>query len=160
MHNIHIYTDGSSKGNPGPGGYAIIIELVGTNYKKEFYEGFRYTTNNRMELLAVIIGLEKIKKFHQQIIVFTDSKYVIKIVEKQWIFKWKLKKILKIKNLDLWERFLIVYNYHRITFQWIKGHNSHLQNERCDQLAKKASQQKYLKIDLEYEKQNFFKLKF
>ena len=97
-HQVHIYTDGAAKGNPGNGGYGVVMELVGTPYKKEFYEGFRYTTNNRMELLAVIVGLEKIKNPNTTVLVISDSKYVVDSVEKGWIWTWQKKNFAKKKN--------------------------------------------------------------
>eukprot|EP01137_Pigoraptor_chileana_P005197 Opistho-2@47969 len=98
-HQIHIYTDGAAKGNPGNGGYGVVMELVGTSYKKEFYEGFRYTTNNRMELLAVIVGLEKIKNPGSKVLVVSDSKYVVDAVEKRWVFGWEKKGFIGKKIL-------------------------------------------------------------
>lgn len=150
-YQVHIYTDGASKGNPGPGGYGVVMELVGTPYKKEFYEGFRLTTNNRMELLAVIVGLEKLKTPNMNVLVLSDSKYVVDSVEKKWVLGWEKKGFGGKKNPDLWKRFLLIYRKHQIDFKWIKGHNNHIQNERCDQLAVMASSQKQLSIDAFYE---------
>jgi ribonuclease HI len=150
-HQVHIYTDGAAKGNPGPGGYGVVMELVGTNYKKEFYEGFRLTTNNRMELLAVIVGLEKLKNPDMTVLVVSDSKYVVDAVEKRWVFGWEKIGFKAKKNPDLWMRFLKVYRKHKVDFKWIKGHNNHPQNERCDALAVMASQQNKLAIDFFYE---------
>lgn len=150
-HQVHIYTDGASKGNPGPGGYGVVMELVGTNYKKEFHEGFRLTTNNRMELLAVIVGLEKLKNPNMKVLVISDSKYVVDSVEKKWVLGWEKIGFKGKKNPDLWVRFLKIYRQHQVDFKWIKGHNNHPQNERCDQLAVMASQQKKLSIDQFYE---------
>lgn len=149
---IHIFTDGSSRGNPGPGGYGIIMWVEGTQYSKEFSEGFRLTTNNRMELLAVIIGLEKLTKLNQEVIITTDSKYVADAVTKKWVFGWEKKQFKDKKNPDLWMRFLKVYRKHKVQFNWVKGHNEHPQNERCDYLATQAAQQEKLKIDTYYEK--------
>lgn len=154
MHQIYIYTDGAAKGNPGKGGYGVVIELVGTPHKKEFYEGFRLTTNNRMELLAVIVGLEKITNPMMAIKVVSDSKYVVDSVEKKWVLGWEKKGFAGRKNADLWKRFLKVYRQHKVDFEWIKGHNNHPQNERCDQLAVFASQQKILSIDHFYEQEH------
>ncbi len=151
-HQIHIYTDGAAKGNPGPGGYGVVMELVGSPYKKEFYEGFRYTTNNRMELLAVIVGLEKLKNPNTSVLVVSDSKYVVDAVEKRWVFQWEKKGFSGKKNPDLWMRFLKVYRKHKVDFKWVKGHNSHPQNERCDELAVMASQQEKLSVDEVYER--------
>ncbi|WP_396187738.1 ribonuclease HI [Flavobacterium sp.] len=150
---VYIYTDGASKGNPGPGGYGVVMELAGTSYKKEFYEGFRLTTNNRMELLAVIVGLEKLKKPNTSVLVVSDSKYVVDAVEKGWVFGWEKKCFKDKKNPDLWMRFLKIYRKHQVKFQWIKGHNNHPQNERCDQLAVMASQQEKLAVDAYYERE-------
>jgi ribonuclease HI len=151
QHEVHIYTDGAAKGNPGNGGYGVVMELVGSPYKKEFYEGFRLTTNNRMELLAVIVGLEKLKNPKTKVLVVSDSKYVVDAVEKKWVFGWEKKNFLGKKNLDLWIRFLKIYRKHQVDFKWIKGHNNHPQNERCDELAVMASLQEKLSIDAFYE---------
>ena len=152
-HQVHIYTDGAAKGNPGNGGYGVVMELVGTNYKKEFYEGFRHTTNNRMELLAVIVGLEKITKPNMKVLVISDSKYVVDSVEKKWVFGWEKKNFTGKKNPDLWMRFLKIYRKHQVDFKWIKGHNNHPQNERCDELAVMASGLPNLSVDNFYEKE-------
>ena len=154
FHQVHIYTDGAAKGNPGNGGYGVVMELVGTPYKKEFYEGFRHTTNNRMELLAVIVGLEKITKPNTQVLVVSDSKYVVDAVEKKWLFGWEKKGFKDKKNPDLWMRFLKIYRQHQVDFKWIKGHNNHPQNERCDELAVFASGLANLSIDSFYEKED------
>ena len=153
-YEVHIYTDGAAKGNPGNGGYGIVMELVGTAHKKEFYEGFRHTTNNRMELLAVIVGLEKLKNLNMTVLVVSDSKYVIDSVVKKWVFGWEKKGFAGKKNPDLWKRFLAIYRKHQVEFQWIKGHNNHAQNERCDQLAVYASGLKTLSIDAFYEQED------
>lgn len=153
IHQVHIYTDGAAKGNPGNGGYGVVMELVGSNYKKEFYEGFRYTTNNRMELLAVIVGLEKITKPDMKVLVISDSKYVVDAVEKKWVFGWEKKGFKDKKNPDLWMRFLKIYRQHQVDFKWIKGHNNHPQNERCDELAVMASGLPNLSVDAFYEKE-------
>lgn len=150
-HQVHIYTDGAAKGNPGPAGYGVVMELVGTPHKKEFYEGFRISTNNRMELLAVIVGLEKLKNPNMTVLVVSDSKYVVDAVEKKWVFGWEKKGFKDRKNPDLWKRFLLAYRKHKVDFKWVKGHNNHPQNERCDELAVMASQQKNLSIDIFYE---------
>jgi ribonuclease HI len=152
-NEVHIYTDGAAKGNPGPGGYGVVMELVGTPHKKEFYEGFRHTTNNRMELLGVIVGLEKLKNPKMKVLVISDSKYVVDSVLKKWVFGWEKKGFAGKKNPDLWKRFLVVYRKHQVDFKWIKGHNNHPQNERCDELAVFASNQKTLSVDVFYEKE-------
>ena len=148
---VHIYTDGACSGNPGKGGYGIVMEWVGKPYQKEFLQGFRKTTNNRMELLAVIVALEQLKNKDLEVTVFSDSKYVVDAVEKGWVFNWVKKGFKDKKNVDLWKRFLKIYPKHKIKFQWIKGHNDHPQNERCDKLAVKASQQKKLLVDKGFE---------
>lgn len=152
-HEVHIYTDGAAKGNPGPAGYGVVMEMVGTPYKREFYEGFRKSTNNRMELLAVIVGLEKLKNLKTKVLVVSDSKYVVDAVEKRWVFQWEKKNFAGKKNPDLWMRFLKAYRNHKVDFQWVKGHNNHPQNERCDELAVMASQQEKLSVDVFYERE-------
>ena len=150
-HEVHIYTDGAAKGNPGRGGYGVVMEPVGTPHKKEFFEGFRLTTNNRMELLAVIVGLEQLKKPNMKVLVVSDSKYVVDSVVKKWVLAWEKKGFVDRKNSDLWKRFLKVYRKHQVDFKWIKGHNNHPQNERCDELAVMASLQKNVSVDSFYE---------
>lgn len=150
---IEIYTDGASKGNPGKGGYGVIIILKQTQQLiKEYSEGFRNTTNNRMELLAVITGLNKIKDFSHLIYLYSDSKYVIDPINKNWISKWEFKNFYGIKNPDLWQILIQLLGKFSITFIWIKGHNGNYFNERVNELAVKASEKKNLKIDLNYEK--------
>ena len=153
-HQVHIFTDGAAKGNPGNGGYGVVMEWVGKPYRKEFYEGFRHTTNNRMELLAVIVGLEKLKNMKTKVLVISDSKYVVDSVLKKWVFGWEKKEFAGKKNPDLWKRFLSVYRKHEVDFKWIKGHNNHPQNERCDELAVMAATQTNLSIDAFYEKED------
>ncbi len=152
MHTpeVHIYTDGAARGNPGPGGFGIVMEWVGKPYKKEFAQGFKLTTNNRMELMAVIIAISKLKNPGTQATVFTDSKYVADAVNKGWVFGWEKKNFVNRKNSDLWKAFLKVYRRHKVKFQWIKGHNDHPQNERCDALAVIASKGKNLLEDTGY----------
>lgn len=150
-NKVHIYTDGACSGNPGKGGYGIVMEWVGKPYQKEFSEGFKKTTNNRMELLAVIVALEKIKVSEVEITVFSDSKYVVDAVNKKWIIGWQRKQFKDVKNVDLWKRFLKVYNPKNTFFEWVKGHNNHKQNEKCDQLAVKASKNKLLLTDVGFE---------
>ena len=129
---IELYTDGAASGNPGPGGYGVILRS-GSHYK-ELSAGFRLTTNNRMELLAVIVGLNALKNPGQEITIFSDSKYVIDSVEKKWVFGWVKTGFKGKKNKDLWMRFLNVYKLHHVKFVWIKGHNNHPENERCDEV--------------------------
>ena len=155
MHNkINIYTDGSALGNPGPGGYGIILSWEGKAYTKEISQGYRYTTNNRMELLAVIVALELLKIAPCVVTVYTDSRYVADAVSKKWVFSWEKKNFKDKKNADLWRRFLKIFPKHQVQFQWIKGHNNHPQNERCDTLAVAAAKQQNLLTDTNYEMEN------
>jgi ribonuclease HI len=137
---IEIYTDGAASGNPGPGGYGVILRS-GKHYK-ELSAGFRMTTNNRMELMATIVGLKAIKTPGQDVTIFSDSKYVIDSVEKKWVFGWLKTGFKGKKNKDLWLMFLDVYKVHNVKFVWVKGHNNHPENERCDELAVVASKNK------------------
>lgn len=148
---IEIYTDGASSGNPGPGGYGTILRTIykGSNpdfqgklIEKEFSGGFRKTTNNRMELMAVIVGLEALKNTNQQITIFSDSKYIIDAIEKKWVYGWIQKGFTGKKNKDLWLRLMNLYKRHQIKLVWVKGHAGHPLNERCDQLAVQASKDK------------------
>jgi len=150
---VHIYTDGACSGNPGKGGYGIVMEWVGKPYHKEFSDGYLRTTNNRMELMAVIVALEQLKKEGTDAIIFSDSKYVVDAVEKKWVYNWEKKGFAGKKNSDLWQRFLKVYRQHKVSFVWVKGHNNHKQNERCDELAVQAAQASLLKIDQGFEKE-------
>ena len=146
---IHLYTDGSAKGNPGKGGLGIV--LISGKYYKEISQGFRHTTNNRMELLAVIVGLETLNKDKSLVEVFSDSKYVVDAVEKKWVFSWEKKNFKGKKNSDLWKRFLINYRKHKVSFNWVKGHAGQVENEKCDTLAVEASESEQLMIDHGYE---------
>lgn len=137
MDKIEIYTDGAAKGNPGPGGYGVILRSG--RFEKELSQGFYYTTNNRMELLAVIIGLETLKKRGNTVSIYSDSKYVVDSINKKWLDQWQKKSWAKVKNVDLWKRLLIALRDQKVTFFWIKGHNEHPENERCDKLAVMAS---------------------
>ena len=152
MSKITIYTDGSAKGNPGNGGYGVV--MLSGKYEKELSEGFRLTTNNRMELLSVIVALESLKKSPSEVEIFSDSKYVVDAVEKGWVFNWEKKSFAKKKNEDLWRRFLIVYRKHNVNFNWVKGHAGNQLNERCDQLAVAAAESSNLQIDTGYENKN------
>lgn len=145
---INLYTDGAARGNPGPGGYGIVLEYPEKNYRKEFAEGYKHTTNNRMELRAVIEGLKKLKTTDLQVTVYTDSRYVADAVEKKWVFGWERKQFKDRKNADLWKELLEQIRKHSVKFVWIKGHNNHAQNERCDALAVAASKQQQLKEDI------------
>lgn len=149
--HVIIYTDGAARGNPGPGGYGVV--MMSGKQRKEMAEGFRKTTNNRMELLAVIVALEALKTEGSIVDIYTDSKYVADAVEQGWVFDWERKQFKKKKNPDLWLRFLKVYRKHDVTFHWVKGHNNNKENERCDKLAVKASKLEDLHIDIAYEKQ-------
>ncbi len=146
---ITIYTDGASSGNPGPGGYGVV--LISGKHRLEKSEGFRLTTNNRMELLAVITGLEALKIPESRVTIYTDSKYVVDSVEKGWLFGWEKKGFRDKKNPDLWIRFLKIYRRHKVKFVWIKGHASIPANEICDRLAVQASAGKNLPVDEAYE---------
>jgi ribonuclease HI len=130
---ITIYTDGASSGNPGPGGFGVV--LIYGKHRLEKSAGFRLTTNNRMELMAVIEGLEALKYPGSRVVVYTDSKYVADSVEKGWVFQWESKAFKKKKNQDLWIRFLKIYRKHNVRFVWIKGHANNIENEICDRLA-------------------------
>ncbi|MEM9339491.1 MAG: ribonuclease HI [Bacteroidota bacterium] len=147
---ITIFTDGAAKGNPGPGGYGTILRFG--DKEKELSEGYRHTTNNRMELLAVIIGLEAIKKPNWKVMVVSDSKYVVDSVSKGWLDGWVKKGFKGKKNQDLWERYLKTSQKHDVRFKWIKGHAGHPENERCDQLAVSAAEGKQLKVDEVFER--------
>ncbi len=147
---ISIYTDGSSKGNPGPGGYAVV--MIAGHHRKEISEGFRLTTNNRMELMSVCVSLETLKNEGEKVTIYSDSKYVVDSVEKKWVFGWEKKYFHDKKNPDLWIRFLRAYRKHDVKFIWVKGHASNKENNRCDELAVIAASGSNLKVDLEYEK--------
>jgi ribonuclease HI len=134
---IVIYTDGSARGNPGPGGLGVVM-MYG-NHRKELSEGYKLTTNNRMELLAVIRGLETLKRDDVKIKIYTDSRYVSDAVNKGWLFNWEAKRFNKKKNPDLWKQFLPLYRKFSISFIWVKGHANIPENERCDQLAVEGS---------------------
>lgn len=148
--SVIIYTDGAAKGNPGNGGYGVVM-MFGA-HRKEISEGFKLTTNNRMELLSVIIALENLKKEGVEVVIYSDSKYVVDAVEKKWLFGWEKKNFSKKKNPDLWIRFLKSYRKHSVRFVWVKGHSNINENERCDQLAVAAAESENLKKDVWYEK--------
>jgi len=145
---IELYTDGASSGNPGPGGYGTILRTIytGSNpqfhgklIEKEFSGGYRKTTNNRMELMAVIVGLEALKNPKQKVTIYSDSKYFIEAIEKGWIYNWMKKGFAGKKNKDLWLRLMKAYEQHDVSLVWVKGHAGHPLNERCDRLAVAAS---------------------
>ena len=146
---ITMYTDGASRGNPGPGGYGVV--LLYKQHRKELSEGFRLTTNNRMELLAVIAGLEALKGSGHDVLIYSDSKYVVEAVEKGWLWGWMKTGFKKKKNEDLWRRFVEVYKKHKVSFRWVKGHAGIPENERCDQLAVEAALSSSLPADVGYE---------
>ena len=146
---ITIYTDGAAKGNPGRGGYGTV--LIFNKHRKELSQGFRKTTNNRMELLAVIAGLEALTETKYPVVIYSDSKYVVDSVTKRWLDGWVKKGFKGKKNVDLWKRFIPLQKKFDIRFQWVKGHAGIPENERCDQLAVLASEQHDLLIDKEYE---------
>jgi ribonuclease HI len=147
---IRIFTDGAAQGNPGPGGYGVILKY--NDYVKELSEGFRLTTNNRMELLAVIKGLEALKKEGIPVTIFSDSEYVINAVEKGWLWSWQKKNFKDKANVDLWLRYIPLHNKFKPRFQWVRGHAGHPENERCDYLAVQAARSGMLLIDAEYER--------
>ena len=145
---VIIYTDGACSGNPGPGGYGVV--LISGRHRKEISEGFRLTTNNRMELLAAITGLEALKRDGTAVRLYTDSQYLVNAVNNGWLFNWEAKRFAKKKNPDLWIRFLEVYRRHQVTLTWVKGHNNNPENEQCDTLAVDASKGPLLNEDKGY----------
>ena len=145
---IVMFTDGAARGNPGPGGYGIVLQT--DKHKKELSAGYKLTTNNRMELLAVIVGLEALKKKGSEVVIYTDSRYVSDAVNKKWVFDWERKGFRKKKNSDLWKRFLKIYRQHNITIKWVEGHAGIEGNERCDRLAVEASERNDLIDDAGY----------
>ncbi|MDR0545137.1 MAG: ribonuclease HI [Odoribacteraceae bacterium] len=146
---VIIYTDGSSRGNPGPGGHAAILTCG--PHRKEISQGYRQTTNNRMELLAVISALETLRRPDLLVDVYTDSRYVIDPVQQGWLFTWERNHFKNKKNPDLWQRFLPLYRAHRVTFHWVPGHSNIPLNEQCDRLAVAASRSPDLQIDFYHE---------
>ena len=149
MNTISIYTDGAAQGNPGNGGYGVV--LISGPHRKELSQGYRHTTNNRMELLSVIVALESLKNPGSVVTVFSDSKYVVDSVDKGWVFGWVKKGFKDKKNVDLWKRFLLIYPKHKIKFVWVKGHASNIENNRCDELAVAAAKSGNLLVDIGYE---------
>lgn len=148
MAKVTIYTDGSALGNPGAGGYGVV--LMSGVHRKELSQGYILTTNNRMELLAVIKGLEALKKEGCEVTVYSDSKYVVDAVEKGWLWNWVRTGFKDKKNSDLWRAFIPLYRTHDVKFVWIKGHNDNKENERCDRLAVAAASSKELLEDTGY----------
>lgn len=149
MYKVIIYTDGAAQGNPGRGGYGVV--MMSGDKRKELSHGYRLTTNNRMELLSVIVALEALKKDGMDITIYSDSKYVVDAVNKHWVFGWEKKGFKGKKNIDLWKRFLVIYRLHKPKFVWVKGHAANKENERCDELAVAAAQGSHLSIDTAYE---------
>jgi len=147
---VTIYTDGAASGNPGPGGYGVVLESS-AGHRKELNGGFRKTTNNRMELLAVIVGLRELKSTEVAVTVVSDSKYVVDAINKGWLRSWVKKGFKDKKNPDLWRLMIPLLDKYNPTFQWVKGHSNHPQNERCDALAVQASKQPNLPADTGYE---------
>lgn len=141
MKKVNIYTDGACRGNPGPGGYGVILEYEGR--EKEFSAGFPNTTNNRMELTAAIVGLEALNQ-PCEVTLYSDSKYLIDAIQKGWLDSWRAKGWKKsdgkpVLNVDLWERLIVQLERHKVRFEWVKGHDGHHYNERCDTLATTAA---------------------
>lgn len=147
---IIIYTDGAARGNPGPGGYGVV--MISGPHRKEISQGYRLTTNNRMELMSVIVALESIKKEGAHVTIYSDSKYVVDSVELKWVFGWEKKNYAGKKNPDLWKRFLTVYRKHKVKFVWVKGHAENEENNKCDEMAVAASFGSKLLVDEWYEK--------
>ena len=146
---ITIYTDGAAKGNPGPGGYGAVLKF--NQHRKELSDGFRLTTNNRMELLAVIRALQELKLTGIPVTIYSDSKYVVDAVEKGWLWGWQKKGFKDKKNPDLWLRYIPLHLKYKPKFVWVKGHAGNIENERCDQLAVEAAEGPGLKVDEGYE---------
>ena len=146
---ITIYTDGAAKGNPGNGGYGTV--LMYKNHRKELSEGFRMTTNNRMELLAVIKGLEELKVEGIPVTIYSDSKYVVDAVTKGWIWNWQKKGFKDKKNVDLWKKYIPLHLKYKPRFVWVKGHAGNVENECCDRLAVAAAESGRLQVDQGYE---------
>lgn len=148
-HEIIIYTDGSALGNPGPGGYGIV--LMSGPHRKELSQGYRLTTNNRMELMAVCVALETLKFEGSNVTIYSDSKYVVDAVDKGWVFGWERKGFSGKKNPDLWQRFLRTFRRHNVRFVWVKGHAETVENNRCDTLAVAAANGTNLLEDTGYQ---------
>jgi ribonuclease HI len=145
---IELYTDGAASGNPGPGGFGIVLKYK--NHRKEISQGYKHTTNNRMELMAVIVGLESVKNNDIHVHVYSDSKYVVDAINLKWLLGWKKTGFKNKANVDLWQRFLKVYDSRKHHFSWVKGHASNVENNRCDELAVAASKLSNLPVDEGY----------
>ncbi len=149
---IKIYTDGACKGNPGKGGYGAILTFVdsqGQYHEKELSAGYEKTTNNRMELLAAIVALEALKR-PSEVVLTSDSKYLVDAINQKWIDGWIKKNWKNVKNIDLWKRLLVAMKPHKVEFVWIKGHAGHEYNERCDKLAVTAALSENLLVDEDF----------
>ena len=153
---VTIYTDGSALGNPGKGGYGVVL-LANTDdpdparrYRKELSQGYRMTTNNRMELMAAIVALEALRFEGTPVNLITDSRYVCEAVNQEWVFGWEKNNFAKRKNADLWRRFLQVYRRHQVRMIWVKGHDGNVENERCDRMAVAAANGAQLLDDTGY----------
>lgn len=146
-----IYTDGAARGNPGPGGYGIVLQWG--SVVKELSQGYRLTTNNRMELMAVIVALKSLTRDGVDAVIYTDSSYVVNSVEKGWVFDWVKKGFKDKKNADLWQEFLTYYKRHRVKLVWVKGHAANAGNNRCDELATAAADSGKWLIDMGYERE-------
>ena len=145
-----IYTDGAARGNPGPGGYGVVLQWGAT--MKELSQGFRMTTNNRMELMAVIVGLQSLTRTGLDVVIYSDSSYVVNSVEKGWVFNWVKTGFKDKKNADLWKQYLQVHSKHKIKFVWVKGHADNKWNNRCDDLATAAADSRNWLVDEGYER--------
>jgi ribonuclease HI len=146
---ITIFTDGAAKGNPGPGGYGVVLKY--NQHRKELSSGYRLTTNNRMELLAVIRALQELKVRDLPVTIYSDSKYVVDAIEKGWLWNWQKKGFKDKKNVDLWKIYIPLHVRYKPKFIWLKGHAGHPENERCDQLAVAAAEMPNLPADEGYE---------
>lgn len=155
MKKVIIYTDGSCLGNPGPGGWGAILTLTGTTHRRELSGGYRLTTNNRMEIMASIEGLKALKE-PCEVEIVTDSQYLCNAISKGWMVSWRARNWIKkngkpVPNVDLWQALIALLKIHKVTFNWIRGHAGHEENELCDALAKTAAQNTDLPADAGYE---------
>lgn len=148
-HFIELYTDGAASGNPGQGGFGVVLKFK--HHRKEMSAGFKLTTNNRMELLAVIVGLESVTNNDLPVKIYSDSKYVVDSINLKWVFGWRKTHFKNKANVDLWKRFLNIYDAQKHHFFWVKGHASNAENNRCDELAVMASKRPNLPRDEGYD---------